>query len=75
MSELKIVDLNSFLFSFSFSFPFKNVLFLSLKLGVNVILHITVAYLSQFYGHMITCHIEHCKRFWNDNVIPYINSM
>ena len=75
MSELKIVDLNSFLFSFSFSFLFKNILFLSLKLGVNVVLHITVAYLSQVYGHMITCYTEYCKRFWNDNVIPYINSM
>ena len=75
MSELKTVDFNSFLFSFSFSFLFKNILFLSLKLGVNVVLHITVAYLSQVYGHMITCYTEYCKRFWNDNVMPYVNSM
>ena len=61
MLELKIVDLTS-------SVYFLIYFILDLGLGFSMILYLTIT----CYGHTITCHKEHHKRFWNNNIILYV---
>ena len=61
MSELKVVDLKSFLFSSLFYFSFHFILFLDLELGVSMMLHVTVTkchksitcYMLQLHDHVL----------------------
>ena len=57
-------------FLFSFSFP-------DLRLGISVTLHNMTLYHIYItcHSHIIICHIEKCRRFWNNDIMPYVNSI
>jgi len=70
MSELKIVN--------SIYFHFHLFYFLDLGLVFSIISHVTVTnYHTSVtsHGHTIMCHIEYHRRFQNNNVILYTNSI
>jgi len=54
--------------SIHFHFHFHLFYFLDLELGFNIMSHSTIT----SHDHMIMCHIEHCRRFQNNNVIPHV---
>jgi len=78
MSELKVENLTFFiLFSILFSILFYFLLILNLELGFSMTSHICHKSHDTVTSHcyMIIYYREYCKRFQNNNVILYINSV
>jgi len=77
---IRVKDNRFYLFLFLFSFLFSLPFILDLGLEVRVTSHVTVTNYHIFitcnsYDHIITHHIEECRRFQNNDIILHINSI